>query len=333
MKQEIHLNGRKVVIMKIFVTGGTGFIGTHLIRRLKETQYELYCLARVTSQVEKLEEAGAIVIRGDVTDKQSLLSRMRGCEWVVNLANFYEFWTPKRRIYHDVNINGTRNVMEAAIETGISKIVHVSTAAVYGNAEWPVTEASEMGTKCFTEYAQTKRAGDLIAWELYEKEKLPLVVIYPGAVLGPDDPKAAGRYIRNVIRGKMPAQVLTGSTFPFVHVRDVAEAIVKALEKEDNIGEKYMIVSENMTFGDINRTLSDISGTKLPKLVLPDSLTILGAHLLTGLANLVKKPPILDMSVDQMRLMKHGLQVDGSKATRELPKRVIRPPTRKCMIF
>ncbi|MCK4813817.1 MAG: NAD-dependent epimerase/dehydratase family protein, partial [Candidatus Marinimicrobia bacterium] len=123
--------------MKIFVTGGTGFIGTHLIRRLKETQYELYCLARVTSQVEKLEEAGAIVIRGDVTDKQSLLSRMRGCEWVVNLANFYEFWTPKRRIYHDVNINGTRNVMEAAIETGISKIVHVSTTAVYGNAEWP----------------------------------------------------------------------------------------------------------------------------------------------------------------------------------------------------
>jgi len=304
--------------MKIFITGATGFIGTHLIRRLKETQHKLHCLARMTSQVGTLREADAIVIRGDVTDKQSILNGMRGCEWVINLANFYEFWTPDRHVYHEVNINGTRNVMEAVIATGVSKVVHVSTAAVYGNAEWPVTEASEMGTSCFSEYARTKREGDLIAWELYEKETLPLVVIYPGAVFGPDDPKAVGRYVKNVLNRKMPAQVFTGSLFPFVHVRDVAEAIVKGLEKEDNIGEKYLIVSENMTFGDINKTLSDISGVKLPKLVLPDFLAMLGAYLLTGLANLVRKPPILDMSVDQMRLMKQGLQVDGDKATREL---------------
>ena len=304
--------------MKIFITGATGFIGTHLIGRLKKTQHKLYCLARMTSQVGTLEEADAIVIRGDITDKQSILNGMRGCDWVINLANFYEFWAPDQRVYHEVNIKGTRNVMEAVIATGVSKVVHVSTAAIYGNAEWPVTEASKMGTRCFSEYAQTKRKGDLIAWELYEKENMPLVVIYPGAVLGPDDPKAAGRYIKNVIRRKMPAQVLRRSLFPFVHVRDVVEAIVKVLEMNGNIGEKYMIVSENMTFGDINRTLSDISGVKLPKLVLPDFLTMFGAYLLTGLANLVKKPPILDMSVDQMRLMKYGMQVDGSKAAREL---------------
>jgi dihydroflavonol-4-reductase len=241
--------------MKIFITGATGFIGRHLIRRLKETQHELRCLARKTSQVGTLEEAGAMIVRGDVTDKQSLLAGMRGCDWVVNLANFYEFWTPDRHVYHKVNVDGTRNVMEAVIATGISKVLHVSSAVVYGNAEWPVTEASEMGARCFGEYARTKREGDLIAWELYKKENLPLIVIYPGAVLGPNDPKAAGRYVRNLIRGKMPVQVLTSSLFPFVHVRDVAEAIVKGLEKEGNIGEKYLLVSENMTFGDINRML------------------------------------------------------------------------------
>jgi dihydroflavonol-4-reductase len=147
---------------------------------------------------------------------------------------------------------------------------------------------------------------------------MPLVVIYPGAVLGPKDPKATGRYIRNVLQRKMPVQVFTKSMFPFVHVRDVAEAIVKGLEKDGNIGEKYLIVSENLTFGDINKMLADISGVKLPKLKLPDSMAMLGAYFMTGLANLLKKPPILDMAVDQMCLMKQGMQADGSKAAREL---------------
>jgi len=304
--------------MKIFISGATGFIGSSLVKRLAQTKHEMICLARESSDVQFLIEAGVTVFIGDVTDKASLLQGMEGCDWVVNLANFYEFWTPDRRLYHDVNVDGTRNVMEAALAKKVSKVLHVSTAAVFGNAGWPVTEASEMGARCFGEYARTKREGDLIAWELFEKKGLPLVVVYPGAVLGPNDPKATGRYIRNVLKRKMPVQVLTGSMFPFVHVRDVAEAIVRGLEKEGNIGEKYLIVSENLTFGDINKTLADISGVKLPKLKLPDSMTMLGAYFMTGLANLLKKPPILDMAVDQMCLMRHGLQADGSKAAREL---------------
>ncbi len=304
--------------MKIFITGATGFIGSRLVKRLAQTKHEMICLARESSDVQFLIEAGVTVFIGDVTDKASLLQGMEGCDWVVNLANFYEFWTPDRRLYHDVNVEGTRNVMEAALAKKVSKVLHVSTAAIFGNAVWPVTEASEMGARCFGEYARTKREGDLIAWELFEKKGLPLVVVYPGAVLGPNDPKATGRYIRNVLQRKMPVQVLRKSMFPFVHVRDVAEAIVRGLEKEGNIGEKYLIVSENLTFGDINEALADISGVKLPKLKLPDAMTMLGAYFMTGLANLFKKPPFLDMAVDQMCLMKHGMQADGSKAAREL---------------
>lgn len=304
--------------MKIFITGATGFIGTHLVRRLASAGHQMRCLARRTSRTETVREVGAAAVPGDVTHKDSVLAGMSGCDAAVNLANFFEFWAPDPRIYRDVNILGTRNVVESAIAAGVSKVIHVSTVAIYGNATWPITEVSEVGARCPSKYAQTKRAGDLAAWELYHKGNLPLLMVYPGGVLGPDDHKATGRYVSNLVRGKMPAQVLTSSVFPWVHVRDVAEAIVRALEKPENIGEKYIVVAENHTFGDINKMVRDLSGVKLPSLTLPDRLTVALAHVVTGLADLTKKPPLLDLAIDQIRLMKQGFEADGSKAAKDL---------------
>ncbi len=176
--------------MKIFVTGGSGFIGKRFVRRLRDTEHEILCLVRETTDVRALQDAGISLTRGDVTDKDSLLRGMRGCDCVVNLANLFEFWVPDRRAYQEVNVNGTRNVMEAAIATGIQNSVHVSTAAVFGNAEWPVTEASEMGPVCLSEYARSKRDGDAVVWDLYDQEQLPVLMVCPGAVIGPDDPKS-----------------------------------------------------------------------------------------------------------------------------------------------
>ena len=116
----------------------------------------------------------------------------------------------------------------------------------------------------------------------------------------------------------MPAQVLTDKLFPFVHVRDVCEAILKALEKEGNAGEKYLIIQCNRTFGEINEIINEISGIPLPRLSLPDFMTSFGAVIATGLSKLTGKPPLLDMSVDQINLMKLGYEFDGSKAEREL---------------
>jgi dihydroflavonol-4-reductase len=144
------------------------------------------------------------------------------------------------------------------------------------------------------------------------------VMVYPGGVLGPDDPKATGEYIQNLINGRMPATVFNDVLFPWVHVRDVAEVIVRAAEKEGNIGEKYLAVGQNLTFGQINQLISEISGVALPKLRMPDSLAMANAMLLTLLADVVKKPPLLGMAVDQIRTMKEGAEADGSKAEREL---------------
>ena len=214
--------------MKVFVTGGTGFIGTHLVQRLAQDGHELRCLVRKTSDVRLLEKVGATLITGDVTDNASMLEGMKGCDWVVNVAAVYETWVPDRRIYTDVNVHGTRNVMECVLEAGVSKVVHVSSSVIYGTpADCPFTEESPVGPVRFSEYAQSKYDGDLIAWELYEKKGLPLIMIYPAPVLGAGDPHASGQYIQNLIRGRMPVRVFTASILTWVHVRDVAETIVR----------------------------------------------------------------------------------------------------------
>jgi nucleoside-diphosphate-sugar epimerase len=204
------------------------------------------------------------------------------------------------------------------LKRGIRKVILVSTVAAYGNAEWPITEKSRLGPDCPSEYARTKRAGETIAWELYKAKRLPLVVIYPGAVIGANDPKATGRYIRNIARGHLPAQIVTHSTFPFVHVKDVCEAILLALEKEGNVGEKYIVAKHNLTFGELNKMICGLAGSKPPLIKMPDPLALLTAYVLTGLANLIRKPPIWDMSIDQISLMEQGFRVNGSKAEREL---------------
>lgn len=305
--------------MRVFVTGATGFIGSHTAERLARAGHELTCLVRKTSDTERLKGLGAKLAPGDLTDKQSILEGMRGCDWAINIAAAYSFWLPRKRTYAEFNVEGVRNVMGAALETGVSKIVHVSTVAIYGRpTDRPFNEKSEPGPVRFSEYARTKYEGDLIAWEISKSQGLPLVMVYPGGVLGPDDPKPTGEYIQNLIGGRMPARVLEDAVFPWVHVRDVAEIIARATEKQDNIGEKYLAVAENLTFGQINQMISEISGVPLPKMTMPDWLTAANAALLTLMADITKKPPLWGMAADQIRTMKVGAEVEGTKAEREL---------------
>ncbi len=305
--------------MRVFITGATGFIGSHVAERLAQTEHQMRCLVREASDVGELKKLGTALVTGDVVDKGSVLEGMRGCDWVLDMAGLYSFWEPKKQVFTDVNITGTRNVMECALELGVAKVVHVSTAGIYAKPEdIPFTEESSVGPDRLCEYFRTKYAGDLIAWELYEKKGLPLVMVYPGAVLGPGDPKASGQYISDLIHRRLPATVFKNNLFTFVHVRDVAEIIVRAAEKEDNIGEKYLAGNHRMTWGEANEMISEISGVALPKLSLPGPLTMFNAALLTLIANIIKKPPLWGMATAQMRVMRADLQFDGSKVEREL---------------
>ena len=325
--------------MRVFVTGATGFIGSHLVPRLLRDGHELLCLVRRPGTGRPLEEQGAATIQGDVTDRGSVERAMSGCDCVIHLANVYSFWEADRRTYAKVNVEGTRNVMECALAAAVPRVVHVSSAVIYGRpADLPFTEESPVGPVRFSEYARTKFEGDRIAWELHEQQGLPLVTIMPGSgsslplsngsavsrihvsrrLRGPGDTRATGDYIRRLVRRSMPARIMEDSVLTFVHVRDVAEAIAHAAVRDDLSGVRFLVGARRLSLRELNRMVSEISGVPLPALRLPGSLAMAGAAFLTGLADRVGQPPPWGMSTDQIRTMKEGFQFDGGKAEREL---------------
>ncbi len=305
--------------MRVFLTGGTGFLGRQIVKCLAAAGHEVRCLARSTKAPPVLQQSGVQLVPGDLRDKASVTAGMKGCQWAIHAGAAYEFWLPDAALYREVNVGGTRNVMETALELGVSKVVHVSSVVVYGKpSASPVTEETPVGPVRFSDYSQTKYEGERIAWELRKTRALPLVVVYPGSILGPGDPKASGLYVRNLLEQKLPAAIFKDASFPFVHVNDVAEAIVRAAEKVDNLGERYLLVGENLTFGHINKLVSEIAGVRAPRLSLPGPMAFGTAALLTAISRITKKPPAWGMSLDQIRTMKSAPIFDGGKAEREL---------------
>jgi dihydroflavonol-4-reductase len=143
--------------MKVFVTGGTGFIGSHTVNRLVQDGHQVTCLVRKTSDTRHLEKLGVTLAKGDVTDRQSVAQGMQGCDGVVHLAAAYSFWAPDETVYHKVNVDGQRNVMEIALEQDVSRVVDVSTIGIWGNTPIrPITENTPFGEKRSSRYFESK---------------------------------------------------------------------------------------------------------------------------------------------------------------------------------
>jgi len=305
--------------MKVLVTGGTGFIGQHVLLRLKKTEHSIRCLVRKTSDTLIPEKVGAELITGDITNRASVKKAVSGVDAVIHLANIYEFWIPHKKDFFAVNVEGTRNVLEESLAANVGKVIHICTLGAYGIPDdKPFTEESVPAQKRTSLYFETKYQGSKLAWKLHKENDLPLVMVYPSAVTGPGDNKPSGRYVINMAKGKMPAQVFLKSVLTWVDVRDVAEVIVRALEKEDNIGEKYFAGAEMLSFAEFNKHISNASGVSLPRIKMPNWMAVMNGACLTFLADIFKFQPMLGMSNDQMRTMKNGFSADCSKVTREL---------------
>ncbi|MEP4148402.1 MAG: NAD-dependent epimerase/dehydratase family protein [Halioglobus sp.] len=283
----------------VTVTGATGFVGRVLVRRLlEEPDVEIRCLVRPGSDRSELLSLGSRVsfCSGDITQPHTLGSAMKGAWGVINLAGYREFWARKRSHFYKVNTEGAENVFQACLNAGVKKVVQVSTPLAYGVPDTlPFKESSVAGAHP-NEYGRSKHLGDAAGLKLCENQQLPLSIVYLAAVIGAGDDKETMEVARAVEK-RLPALVGADTTYTYVYVQDAAEAIVRALLKPANQGEKYLIGDQRATTREYFNLIGEIADVPIPSRNIPESWLLPIANAMEYVARATGRRPVIPLDV------------------------------------
>ncbi len=302
--------------MLALVTGATGFVGSNLAAALVARGDRVRVLRRARSKLDALDGTPVEYAVGDLLDPASLQAAMQGCDVVFHVAALSEYWRSGTETVYLVNVDGTRSVMRAALETGVSRVVHTSSVAAlgYARAGHLVDEGQEFPADLsWFVYGHSKYLAELEVRAAVAKG-LPAVIVNPGIVIGPRDINfVSGSLIRASRRGQLRFVPPGGSNM--VHVADVVAGQLAAAER-GRIGERYILGGENLSHWDAAAITAQVTGGPGPLLVLPAwSLAPLGG--LVDLFNRINPRPPLVIG-QQIRLGGECFYVDSSKAIREL---------------
>ncbi|MGN6257746.1 MAG: NAD-dependent epimerase/dehydratase family protein [Solirubrobacterales bacterium] len=260
--------------MKVFVTGGTGFIGGEVVRQLRGRGDEVACLVRNPGKAAKLNELGCELVSGDLGDEAAIRKGMAGCDAVIHAAAVYEVGIPasERAAMREANVGGTERVLGAALEAKIPKVVYVSTVGVFGNTHGQIVDESyEHPAQEFTSaYEETKWEAHQVAKRLIG-EGLPCVIVQPGGVYGPGDTSSVGQLLDQFLSGKMPLMPFPELGICLTHVGDIAAGILLALDK-GKAGEAYVISGPATTMREAIGVVADVTGKKPPRGAIPTPL-------------------------------------------------------------
>jgi dihydroflavonol-4-reductase len=320
--------------MKCFVTGASGFIGANLVSELLLHGHQVRALVRATSDLRGLTRGDFERVTGDVGDREMLKRGMRGCEWCFHAAASYHLWLRDYTPMYAANVEGTRNVLEAAAQSGCSRIVYTSTVGCIGlpNEEngrvVPTDETAPVSeSQMSNHYKRSKWRAERVALELAGKG-LPIIIVNPTAPVGPRDvkPTPTGQVIVDFLNRAMPAYLDTGLNW--VHVRDVAIGHILAAER-GRLGERYILgnAEGNWTMKQALDVLAEITGLPAPKFRVPYSLALAAAHFNEAFSALTGKPPKAPLA--GVRMAKYKMWFSPAKAIRDLglpqtpPKRAL----------
>lgn len=306
--------------MNVFITGATGFIGRHLALKLVHQGHFVHALARPGSDTGVLEGAGIRVFRGDLLDPDSIAAAMKDCAQVYHLAGFARAWHRDRATFYRINVGGTRNVLNVALEQGITKAVAVSTAGVLPPSlnGSPVNEDSQRNQRLYTEYERTKSEAEELTRN-YARKGLPVVIVNPTKVFGPgpvDESNSATLMIRDYLKGTW--KIIPGNgngVMDYVYVEDVAQGIMLAMEK-GRIGEQYILGGEPVSYHRFFNTVAGYTGRPRRLFRLPVSCIMTFAALEAMRAKLFGRKPLI--TPEWVRKIPFDWSKDSGKACREL---------------
>jgi dihydroflavonol-4-reductase len=295
------------------VTGASGFLGWHVAHALAERGYRVRALCRPASQIRELDVER---VTGDLRDPDSLRRAVEGCALVFHVAADYRLWSKNPGDLYSSNVDGTRNLLDAARRARVDRVVYTSTVGCIGllpgrdgDEQTPVSIADMAG-----HYKRSKWLAERVALEK-AAAGLPVVIVNPTAPVGDHDwkPTPTGKVIVDFLRNKLPAFVDTGLNL--VDARDTAIGHLLAAEKGRS-GERYILGGENLTLEQILGRLSALSGKAAPTIKIPYSIAYAAGAITTALAQVTGRPPLAPL--EGVKMARKKMFVTNDKAAREL---------------
>jgi nucleoside-diphosphate-sugar epimerase len=295
--------------MKYFVTGATGFVGGALARRLRADGHEVRAVVRDPARASGLAATGAVIARGDVSDKSSMRDAMRGVDGVFHVAGWYKLGVKDRAAAVATNIDGTRNVLELMQELRIPKGVYTSTLAVNSDTRGQVVDESyRFSGRHLTLYDWSKAEAHRVA-ETFIAGGLPLVIVQPGLIYGPGDTSGVRTMLVQYLQRKLPA-VPAGAAYSRAHVGDEAEGHLRAMDRGQP-GRNYFLAGPVYTLADALKVAESITGIPVGRIRLPPVVLKTLSVLMKPLDAVMTLPP--SVSPESLRVL-GGVTYLGSSA-------------------
>ena len=301
-----------------FVTGATGFVGSHVARQLLRRGDRVRILARNSSRKTNIEGLGCEIVIGDLKDSMSLLRCVQGCRRVYHVAADYRLWANNPQEIYDNNVGGTRNLLSACCEAGIEKVVYTSTVGTIGMRKDGLLADENSPVKLddmIGHYKRSKLMAEQVALE-FAASGLPLVIVNPTTPVGAGDikPTPTGKIIFDFIKGRMPAYIDTGLNI--VGVEDVAQGHLLAGEK-GRIGERYILGGENWSLEETMDVLARICGKRTPRVRIPYMVALLFGYLDNFfMGGILRREPFIPL--EGVKMARYKMYVSSEKARREL---------------
>jgi len=304
--------------MKAFVTGATGFVGSHVATVLAEQGADLRLLVRTGSDPKNIQGLNADRAVGDLCEPESIDRAMAGCDVVFHVAADYRLWVRDPAQMYRANVEGTRTILQAARKNGVRRVVYTSSVATMGFTvkNNPVDESSPLSLEnMIGHYKRSKYMAEEVALAA-GRDGIDVVVVNPSTPVGEQDikPTPTGRIVVDFLKKKFPAYVDTGLNM--VDVRECARGHVAALEKGRS-GERYILGGENLTLKQILDKLAAITGLPSPRVRLPYAVALASGVVDTVVTGVVlrREPRV---TIDAVRMGRKKMFVSSAKAEREL---------------
>lgn len=303
--------------MRFFITGGTGYIGRALCRRLVADGHRVVALVRPTSRVEPLTEMGVVTSLGDIADRGSMREGMSGADWVVHAAAVLDVGVPEREMAA-ANVAGSENVASLAYKLGVGRFLSVSSIAYWGGSPSDGSlgnESSPLQRPFPTSYSATKHAGEQ-AVQGWAKRGLRVNTVFPSLVYGPPGKKdGANTLLRGLMLGRYPALVGAAQKTSWVFLDDVVDGIARVIERAQP-GRGFILAGDVATVRELAHRVAALGGAPAPRLDLPPALVRVLLRASTPLYKLRgRRPP---MEPQQVRSLERHWAFDDTRARAEL---------------